>query len=202
MKWYHSAIKRMLNGVFLFLLPVMLLFFIMGKAIGLMQAMIQPIKKFLPEERILGVGMVTLISVILILLLCYLAGILIEGRKVKVLIAKLEDNVLIYVPGYSMLKRQTHEAIGDTDKNWQAVLLHDDEEWKLGITVDRQPSGYCTVFFPEPPDAKQGEMKLLHESRLKKLDIPVSQLVRIIRRYGQGSAELIKKGKIVEANKD
>lgn len=199
MKWYQRAIKRIVHGVFLFLLPVVLLLFILGKAINLMQAMIQPIKKHLPAESVFGVGMVTLISVIILLLLCYVAGILIEGRKVKLLIAKLENNVLIFIPGYSMLKRQTTDAIGEPDQNWKVVLLHDDEEWKLGIAMDHQPNGYCTVFFPEPPDAKQGEMKLLHETRLKKLDIPVSQLVRIIRRYGQGGAELMKEEKNTEA---
>ena len=66
------------------------------------------------------------------------------------------------------------------------------DNWKVGVEVDRQPDGYCTVFFPEPPDAKSGEIKLVHESKLKKLDMPVSMLVKIIRNYGHGTADLMK----------
>jgi len=83
----------------------------------------------------------------------------------------------------------------DTGKKFdveRVLLMADGDDWKMGIVVDRQQNGYCTVFFPEPPDARQGEMKLIHESKLKKLDIPVTTLVRIMRRYGQGSASLVK----------
>ena len=38
MKWYQSLIKRVLNGIILFLLPVMLLLFILGKAISIVQS--------------------------------------------------------------------------------------------------------------------------------------------------------------------
>jgi uncharacterized membrane protein len=168
----------------------MILFFVLGKAISIVQAMILPIKNNLPEERILGVGMITILSVLLILLVCYLAGMLVEKKKIKRMITKLENNVLIFIPGYSMLKRQTGDAIGETDELWQTVIMSDNDDFKLGISVDRQQDGYCTVFFPEPPDAKSGEMKLVHESKLKKLNLPVSKLVKIIRSYGQGSAEL------------
>ena len=190
MKWHQKILKRILKGVFLFLLPLMILFFVLGKAISIVQAMILPIKNNLPEERILGVGMITIISVLLILLVCYLAGMLVEKKKVKRMINKLENNVLIFIPGYSMLKRQTGDAIGETDELWQTVIMSDNDDFKMGISVDRQPDGYCTVFFPEPPDAKSGEMKLVHESKLKKLNLPVSKLVKVIRSYGHGSAEL------------
>jgi uncharacterized membrane protein len=139
--------------------------------------------------------MITLLSVILILLVCYLAGMLVEKRKVRSWITKLENNVLIFIPGYSMIKRQTSDAIGEVDDNWEVVLMGDNDDWKMGISVDRQPGGYCTVFFPEPPDAKSGEMKLVHESKLKKLDIPVSKLVKGIRSYGKNTAELMKNDK-------
>src|SRR5688572_2309347 len=107
MKWYQSLIKRVLNGIILFLLPVFLLFFILGKAITLVQKLIHPIKEHLPAERVFGVGLLTLISLVLILLICYLAGMLIERKRVKWLIAKLEDKILVFIPGYSMIDRKS-----------------------------------------------------------------------------------------------
>jgi len=195
MKWYHAAIKRILHGIIFFLLPLILLLFVLGKAIDIVQKLILPIKKHLPAEQVLGVGMITLISILLILVICYIAGILAESRRIKSLIAKLEDNVLVFIPGYSMLKAQAGDAISEGDDKWQAVLMGEDNDWKMGIEVDRQPDGYCTVFFPEPPDAKSGAMKLVHASTLKKLDMPVSKLIKIIRKYGEGAATLMNNGK-------
>ena len=196
MKWYQSLIKRVLNGIILFLLPVLLLLFILGKAISIVQKLILPIKKYLPAERVFGVGLLTLISLVLILLICYLAGMLIEQKKVKWLIAKLEDKILVFIPGYSMIKAQTNEMVSEAVANWQPVLIGEDGDWKMGVLVDQQPDGLCMIFFPEPPDAKSGEMKLVHESKLKKLDMPVSKMIRIIRKYGKSEGAFSKEEKL------
>jgi uncharacterized membrane protein len=195
MKWYHAFFKRIFKGIILFLLPLVLFVFVLKKAVDVVQILIAPVKKHLPAERVFGIGMITLISIILILLVCYLAGILVEKRSVKGFIAKIENNILIFIPGYSLLRAQTSDALHEEGNKWEAILLADGDDMKVGIVVDRQQNGYCTVFFPEPPDARQGEMKLMHESKFKKLDIPVSSLVRMIRRYGQGSASLVKEEK-------
>jgi hypothetical protein len=71
-------------------------------------------------------------------------------------------------------------------------MIAEDDEWKFGIEVDRQPDGYSTIFFPEPPDAKSGEMKLIHESKLRRINLPVSKLVNVIRNYGRGAGDLVK----------
>jgi len=193
MKWYQAALNRIIKGIMLFLLPVMLLLFIFGKAIDIVQGIIHPIKNYLPDDTIMGVGLITLISILLILLLCYLAGILSEKKGVKKFVTAMEDNVLVFIPGYAMIKSRAGEAVGHTDDEWKVVMVGEDDDWKLGIEVDKQPGGYCTIFFPEPPDAKSGEMKLIHESKLKPMDMPVSKLVGIIRKYGQGASALVEK---------
>jgi uncharacterized membrane protein len=192
MKWYRVVLKKIFTGIVFFLVPVMLLFFIFEKAIAVVQGIILPIKSHLPTERIFGMGLLAIISLLLILLICYLAGMLAESRYVKSFIALLEDNLFVFIPGYAMMKSRASEAIGNTDNEWKTVLIGDGEDWKFGIEVDRQQDGYCTIFFPEPPDAKSGEMKLIHESKLKRLDMPVSKLVKIIRQYGHGAARLVK----------
>ena len=192
MKWYHTITKRILNGIILFLLPLTLLLLVLGKAVSVVQKLILPVQQYLPEEHFFGIGLRSLISLLLVLFFCFLAGLLVERKRVKWLITKLEDNVLVFIPGYSMLKAQTGGFIINKDHQWQTVLLGEDDNWKPGVVVDRHANGYCTVFFPEPPDAKSGEIKLMQESKLKKLDMPVNKLVKIIRNYGHGAAELLK----------
>jgi uncharacterized membrane protein len=47
------------------------------------------------------------------------------------------------------------------------------------------------VFFPEPPDGKSGELKLIAQSKLKPLDMPASKIMTIIRKYGKDMDELV-----------
>ena len=192
MKWYSRAAKRVGKGIVLFLFPIMLLIFIFGKAIKIVQSIILPIKTHLPAERIFGIGILSLISLILILLVCYIAGMLSESKKVKSFLSFIEDNLLIFIPGYALIKSGARDAIGDADDKWKVVMIAEDDEWKFGIEVDKQPDGYSTIFSPEPPDAKSGEMKLIHESKLKRINLPVSRLVNVIRNYGRGAGDLVK----------
>ncbi|HEY6504625.1 MAG TPA: hypothetical protein VIZ28_11670 [Chitinophagaceae bacterium] len=191
MKWYTASLKRVLKGIVLFLFPIWLLVFIMERVIALVRDLILPIKQYLPTERILGVGLLSLISLALVLLVCYMAGVLAEKKRVKSFIAKLENNVLVFIPGYTLLKSRASDAIGEADDNWKAVLTGDEEEWTLSIEIDQQ-DGYSTVFFPEPPDAQSGEIRLVPQSKVKRLDISVGKMMGIIRKYGRGASVLAK----------
>jgi uncharacterized membrane protein len=189
MQWYYRIVNRILSGLIFFLLPVVVLFIILRQAIILIRKLILPLKNYLPAEPVLGIGVITLISFVIILLICYLAGLLYRQKAVKSLITKIEDNVLVYIPGYTMLKSTASDAVIETDDNLQSVLVDEgDGSYRPGIEVDRQLNGYSTIFFPGPPLAKSGFLKVIPASKVKKLDISVVDLIKIVRGYGKGSA--------------
>src|SRR5690606_29548294 len=160
-------LNRIMKGIVLFLLPVMLIIFLMDRAIVLVRKLIQPLKSILPEDKFFGIGMITLLALFVILLVCYLAGWRAEKKKLKSFLPLSEEIIVVFVPGYCMLKSSANEAIGDTGEDWKPVLVGDENgDWKFGIEVEQHPDGYSTVFFPEPPDAKSGEMKLILTSNL------------------------------------
>jgi uncharacterized membrane protein len=192
MKWYSLAAKRIGKGIVLFLFPAMVLLFIFEKAISIAQSIIQPIKTYLPAERVLGIGTFSLLSLFLILMVCYLAGMLADRKYVKLFISFIEDNLLAFIPGYAMIKSTASETIKDSDDDWKVVLINEDDDQLFGIEVDKRPDGYSMIFFPEPPDAKSGEMKLMPESNFKRTEISSDTLVKIIRNYGHGSVDIPK----------
>jgi uncharacterized membrane protein len=178
-----------MKGIILFLVPLFVLLFILKKVFDIVHHIMLPIKKHLPAEHIFGIGTLTIISLFVILLVCYMAGTLVQKKRVKSFITSLEDNVLAFIPGYSFIKAQGNDMIGDADSHWKTVLIEENGEMKMGIAVDKHEDGYCMVFFPEPPDGKQGEMKLMHESKLKNMNMPISNLMKIMRKYGEGAAK-------------
>ena len=196
MKWYSLAIKRILKGLILFLVPVMLMLILLKKAAILVRGIIEPLRSFLPEDRFFGIGMLTLLTFIIILVICYLAGWRADKKGTKSFLPFFEQHILILIPGYTLLKSSADEAIGDSADTWKAVLTMEEEgDLKFGIEVEKHLDGYSTVFFPEPPDAKSGEIKLVHSSKLKHVNIPASKLINITRKYGQGASALVEQVK-------
>jgi uncharacterized membrane protein len=197
-KWYSSIARRIGKGIVQFLIPIIIVLFICKKAISIAQSIMQPIKSHLPTERIFGVGMFSLICVLFILAVCYIAGLVSDRKNVKSFLSFIEDNLLIYIPGYAMMKSSADATIKDADNNWKAVLTNEDDDPKLGIEVDKRPDGYSMIFFPEPPDAKSGEMKLMAESKFERIDFPVNKLEKIIMNYGHGSADIPKPATVLK----
>jgi uncharacterized membrane protein len=191
MDWKKTFINRVFKGLFLFIVPVILLVFVFEKAVSIVQNIISPIREILPEERIFGIGVFTLISLFTILLICYVFGILAERKKIKVLLKLIDEVFTLIIPGYTMMKSRANEAIGIEEQNWNSVLIGDDGDWKIGIEVNKRTDGLSMVFFPEPPDGKSGEVKLISQSKLKPLDMPASKIMTIIRKYGKDMDELL-----------
>jgi len=192
MRWYSSAAKRIGKGIVLFLFPIMVLIFIFQKAMTIAQSIILPVKSHLPAERILGIGMFSLLSLILILLVCFIAGWLYESKWVKSFLSFIEDNLLVFIPGYTMIKSSADASIEDADNDWKVVMINEDDGLIYGIEVDKRPDGYSMIFFPEPPDAKSGDMKLMSESKFIRIDLSANKFIKIIRNYGHGSTVIPK----------
>jgi uncharacterized membrane protein len=136
--------------------------------------------------------MLWLLSLLLIMMVCLLAGWLYERKIVKSFLSFIEDNLLIFIPGYAMLKSSADAGIEGSDENWKTVIVREEDDLTYGIEVDRRTDGFSIIFFPEPPDAKSGDMRLMQESKFQRTDFPVNKLVKIIRNYGHGSVEIPK----------
>jgi uncharacterized membrane protein len=188
MKWYQIALRQVLSGIIFFLLPIMLLFFILRKAIGLIEQIFRPFQRFIPDTSILGIGLLHLVSLLIILLVCYLAGILSEQKSIKSILSKIEENILVFIPGYSMIRSRAGHTLGESDENMRTVLVKEAKTWRPGIEVDRLADGYSSIFLPTPPSAKSGQLKFVHETDMKELNISVRQLMKLVRKYGKGSA--------------
>ncbi len=186
-------LDRILKGIVLFLLPLTLLTYLFKRGIDVMAKVVEPIKDHLPEHQIFGIGMVTLLSIFLLLLICYVFGWLVEKSRTRFYLDKVDNLLASIIPGYAMMKTTATDVIGTEDKEWRVVLMGEEDDWKMGVEVGKQEGEYCVIFFPEPPDAKAGEVKLIHQSKIKYSDLPVNQLFLIIKKYGAGATALLNK---------
>ncbi|MGB5262200.1 MAG: hypothetical protein WBN28_01285, partial [Lutimonas sp.] len=116
-------LDRILKGIILFLLPLTLLTYLFKKGIEVISKVVEPIKEHLPEQRIFGIGMVTLLSIFLLLLVCYVFGWLVEKSRTRFYLDKIDNLLASIIPGYSMMKTRATDVIGTEDKEWRVVLM-------------------------------------------------------------------------------
>jgi uncharacterized membrane protein len=191
MKWYTKLFALIVKGILFFLIPIIVLIVVIEKAFTIIRELLYPIKSHIPEDGIFGIGMISLLSIFLLLGISFIAGLWAENKKNKTIMPKLEEILSTIIPGYALLKTQTNEAFGDAPDNWKSILVVENEDYKIGIEIERNENGYSTVFFPDPADTKSGELKIIPSNKVEVLDISINKLSVLIKKYGLGSTSLI-----------
>jgi uncharacterized membrane protein len=183
-------IRTTVIGGILFLLPLVVLFIIFEKAHSILSVISDPISKKI-SDSILGFDGSALISILLLILICFLGGLIFRSKKVKKILQKLEDKVLIYIPGYSLMKSVTADTLGEEVANKLIpVRVADGEDWLLGFLIE-EGKKHSTVFLPDAPRYDAGEIRILPTSSVVKLDIPANKFTKMIRSYGVGALDFV-----------
>lgn len=105
-------VKTTVIGGLLFILPLVLIFVLIEKAIHLLRG---PVEKLLPMfagHDIAGVTLVTLAALIGLIVLCFLAGLLAKTSTAAQALQASEDKVLSKLPGYELIKDATARLAG------------------------------------------------------------------------------------------
>ena len=183
-------IRTTIIGGILFLLPMVVLFIIFEKAHSILSVIIDPISRKI-SDSILGFDGSALISIFLLILICFMGGLIFRSKRVKKVLQKLEDKVLIFIPGYSLMKSVTADTLGeDVANKLIPVRVADGEDWLLGFLIE-QGKNHSTVFLPDAPRYDAGEIRILPTSSVFKLEISANKFTKMIRSYGVGAVEFI-----------
>jgi uncharacterized membrane protein len=75
---YKNILNKIVNGLILFLFPLIVIIFVIEKAIELIHKIIDPIKHLFPEQKVFGIGIISLLIFCLIIFICYLIWLLKE----------------------------------------------------------------------------------------------------------------------------
>ena len=191
MKSFLSFIRTTITGGILFLLPVVLLIMIFAKALEILHKISAPLSEKLPEI-IFGLDGSNLVAIALLVLICFVSGLLFRSKLVKKWIKKLEDEVLIHLPGYALIKSITAGAIGETsEEDLVPILIHEDDSYSLAFLVEKGEK-LSIVFIPDAPRHDAGEVKIIPTDRIQKLDITAHKFTQSIKAYGKGATKWVK----------
>lgn len=196
MKKMTSLIKTTLIGGLFFIIPIALVVFMAGKVIAVFGKVVAPIAKRIDFSFFGGEITAKFLAVILLIIVCFIAGVFARTTMAKRFRDFLENKILSNVPGYKFLKGMTESAAGFDSNDLKEVVLVDVEEvWQIGFLMERLDDDLNTVFIPGAPNPMSGDVVFVKWDRLKVLDMEEINVMKLYRKLGMDADKIIE-GKI------
>jgi uncharacterized membrane protein len=187
-----------IGGLF-FLLPMIVLGAVIGQIVPIVLAVATVLYEIVPLKTPAGIALLILLAIIIVILLCFAAGLLARRSFGKRISAGFEKKIMLLFPRYAIFKEQMAGSIGgDAAKpNLKPVLAKFDDSLQIGFEASRVDGGLVTVYLPGAPDPWSGRVVLLTSDRVEPLDVDFGDTLSIFEKLGRDSAKLLA-GKLSE----
>lgn len=193
MKKITPFVKDTLVGGVLFLLPGALLLWLAEKVLPLARQLMKPVENLFPGHLVAQFALGTLLAVLALLLVAFLAGLLARTAPGQRFIGWVEESIVGSFPQYRMAKSVLEgRGAGDGVPDVQPVLVPAGEGWRIGLKFDSIDGGWACVFLPNSPKAQTGSILLLPESSLRPLGLPIGETTLLLSRLGSGAGEALR----------
>jgi uncharacterized membrane protein len=186
-------LKTTVIGGIVFLVPVVIFVFIIGKALVFTRKITAPFAGILPFGPVGDAVVVNLLGLALIVLVCFLGGLVAKSAAVARLVDSLENNFLSKIPIYALIKSTVSGTVQSEEaEGMKSVLVRLDDSWQLGFEIERLSDGKVTVFLPGAPDPWSGSVCFVSEDRITKLDANLLSITKVLKGFGKGSGNELK----------
>jgi len=180
-------VRSFLSGL-LILVPVYLSVLLVFRAMQAVGGLVQPLARLLPQ----WFPAEQLMSLLLVLLVCFLTGIAAQGAAGRAVREQLEKSVFEKIPGYALVRSLTQQLAGSREEQvWKPALVEIEDALVPAFIIEEFDDGRFTVFVPSAPTPLSGSVYILTPERVHLLDISFTTAVKSLSRWGSGSKELV-----------
>jgi uncharacterized membrane protein len=171
----------------LIVLPIYLSILLLAKTLSAIVTLLSPVTAAIPA----GVQFRQVIAVLIVLAVCFVAGIVVRtgpGLRAK---HALERSVLEKIPGYSLVRGLTHRVSGEEGEGaFRPALVEIEDALAPAFIIEELNDGRYTVLIPSVPTPAAGSLLIMQRERVHPLDVPFTQAVKVISKWGAGAGEL------------
>ncbi|HKD48785.1 MAG TPA: DUF502 domain-containing protein [Rhizomicrobium sp.] len=190
MKEPFQFVVRTVGRGLLIVVPIYLAGLVLLKAMSSVAVVVRPVAGIFPErfpaERLL--------SLLLVLMVCFLIGLLVRTRQGRRVHELAEKTLFERIPGYAVIRSLTHRMAGDEhERVWRPAFAEIEEALVPAFIIEEFEDGRYTVFVPSVPTPFAGDVYILEASRVHPLDVPLTQALGVLARWGSGAKDLVAK---------
>jgi uncharacterized membrane protein len=188
MKFAREFLVNVLVGGLLIVLPIYLAVLVLLKGMQSAAGLLRPVTALLPA----WLPAAGLLSLALVLVVCFLIGIAVRTRVGGILRERVERALFERLPGYALFRSLTQRLAGEgRETAWKPALVEIEEALVPAFIIEELEDGRLTVFVPSVPTPFAGAVYILSRERVHALDVPFTQAIKSISRWGSGSKDLV-----------
>lgn len=185
-------IRATIVGGLLYLIPIVVLLFVLGKA---MQVAHKIVPLFAGPVEALQLGDILtppVFAALLVLLFCFIAGLFSRTKLARRIAGFIDSKILINIPGYGLFRSMAGGSEGIENFAQQPVLASiEDDAWQVAFIVERVGERMA-VYVPGVPETRSGSLYFVKPDRIRPLTMNAGAAFQLLRRMGVGSSELLK----------
>ena len=179
--------RAVLSGL-LILVPLYLAVLLLLKGMKSVAGLVRPIALLLPD----WIPAEMALSLVLVLVLCFFIGAAVRTRAGQAARNQLERTFFERIPGYALLRGLTEQMAGKNRENiWKPAMLDTDDGLILSFIIEEFGDGRYTVFVPSIPTPLAGAVFVVDRSRVHPLDVPFTDALKTVSRWGSGAKDLV-----------
>ena len=185
-RFCESFLRALVAGI-LVLAPIYLAILLVLKAMKSVQGLVKPLTRLFP----VWFAGETVVSLSIVLLFCLLIGLSLRtaiGQRIR---AGIESSVLQKIPGYTVFQGMSQQLAGSNTNSWRPALAEIEEALVPAFIVEEIEDGRFTVFVPSVPTPLAGAVYILTPDRVHPLDVPFTQALQVVSRWGSGAKDLV-----------
>lgn len=189
---FHFIKTTCLSGIF-FLIPLGIIVIILGKLFHMLTPIANSIANKNTNDTLFGVSLLYLVVFFLILIICFIIGLISKTKLSKTTINWLEERILCKIPGYTFMKKTNENIYGiNQEEKYKVVLVKDDENWSLAFEIEPIDEEFIIVFFPSAPHPWSGEIKIVPLTNCKNIEMSYKNVIEFNSKLGTGYGTFFK----------
>ena len=188
MKRVREGFTSALVGGLLVVVPVYLSVLLLLKAMQSAAGLVRPFAMLLPS----WMPAENLLSLLLVLALCFLVGVAVRTPTGRAMRELVEKTLFERIPGYALFRSLTQRLAGQSRENvWKPALAEIEDALVPAFIIEELDDGRYTIFVPSIPTPLAGAVYVLVRERVHPLDVPFTQAIQTVSRWGSGAKELV-----------
>ena len=187
---------------FIFILPILLILFLVEETLSIMHGLIDQLITFLPGDLIVGETESRIAAFILFAVVCLALGILLKTGFGKQMRVWFENRVLNRIPVYQTVKNLTMQLTGMAEGDstqFAPAALEMGSTLVFAYIIEQHDNGYMTVLMVSAPGATTGSIRYVPAREVHRIDATLAEVFKSINRFGIGAGKFM--SPIVAKNK-
>lgn len=187
-KRVSAFIVSSLAAGMLLLVPIYLSVLLLLRAMQAVGGLVSPLAQLLPE----WLPAQQALSLLLVLVACFLIGVGVHTAVGRAASNRIETSFLEKIPGYALFRSLTRQVAGSPEEHaWKPALAEIEEALVPAFIIEEFDDGRFTVFVPSAPTPISGSVYILTPERVHPIDVPFTDAIKSLSRWGSGSKELV-----------